>query len=107
MPLAFDEAFFEDFFVGEPEIGDVRGTEAENVFQRAADFPEMKIHADALEQFDERLGAHGFDRLGTGAVVVQPVVGGDINGLRADSMAINVKENPGFGLGRGKPCCYT
>ena len=107
MPLAFDEAFFEDFFVGEPEIGDVRGTEAENVFQRAADFPEMKIHADALEQFDERLGAHGFDRLGTGAVVVQPVVGGDINGLRADSMAINVKETPGFGLGRGKPCCYT
>src|SRR2546430_4423636 len=74
MPLAFDEAFFEDFFVGVPEIGDVRGTEAENVFQRAADFPEMKIHADALEQFDERLGAHGFDRLGTGAVVVQPVV---------------------------------
>ena len=107
MPLAFDEAFFEDFFVGVPEIGDVRGTEAENVFQRAADFPEMKIHADALEQFDERLGAHGLDGLRTNAVVVQLMVGDDINGLGTGSMPVDVKEAPGFGLGRGEPGCYT
>src|SRR5437660_9594912 len=33
-PLAFDEAFFEDFLVGEPQAGDIGGAEAEDVFER-------------------------------------------------------------------------
>ena len=105
IPLAFDEAFFEDFLVGEPQAGDISGAEAEDVFEGAAHFAEMEIHADALEQFDERLGAHGLDGLRTNAVVVQLMVGDDINGLGTGSMPVDVKEAPGFGLGRGEPGC--
>jgi hypothetical protein len=105
--LALDKAFFEHFFVAEPQIWDVGGAEAEDVFERAADFAEMKIHADALEQFDKLLRANGFDGLRTGAVVVHTVVGENINGLRSGTVPVNVKETPGFGLGRGEPRSYT
>ncbi len=107
MRLAFDEAFFEDFFIAEPQIWDIGGAEAEDVFERAAHFAEMEIHADALEQFDEFLRAHGLDGPRMGAVVVQPMIGDDINGLGTGSMAIDVEEAAGFGLGRGEPGCYT
>ena len=46
---ALAEAFLEDLFVGEPQIGYVGGAEAKDVFQRAANFAKMKINADALE----------------------------------------------------------
>src|SRR5215469_199698 len=76
-----DQALFEDLFVGEPQIGDVGRAKAKDVFQRAADFAKMKINADLLEQFDQR--------------------------LRTGSMTINMEKAPGFGLGRGAPSCYT
>jgi hypothetical protein len=107
MQLAFDEALFEDFFVAEPEIGNIGGAEAEDVFEGAAHFAEMKIHADALEQFNKLLRANGFDGLRTVAVVVHTVVGENVNGLRSGTVPVNVKETPGFGLGRGEPRGYT
>ena len=105
--LLLDKAFFEDFFVGEPQIGDIGGAEAEDVFEGAAHFAEMKIHADTLEQFDEFLRAHGLDGLRTDAVVVQPMIGDDVNGLGTGSMAINVEETASGGFGWGEPGCYT
>ncbi len=107
MRLAFDEAFFEHFFVGEPQAGDISGAKAEDVFERAAHFAEMKIHADALEQFNELLRAYGLDGFWADAVVIQPMIGDDIDGLGTGSMPINVKETAGGGLGRGEPRCYT
>ena len=105
--LAFDEAFFQDFFVTEPQIGDVGGSEAEDIFERAAHLAEMKIHADALEQFDEFLCAHGFNRLRTDAALGHPVKRHYVNGLRAGPMPMNVEETPGFWLGRGEPRCHS
>ena len=105
--LLFDEAFFEDFFVAEPEVGDVGGAEAEDVFECAADFAEMKIHADALEQFDERVRANRLDGLWPDAVAVHAVIGDDVNGLGAGAVPVDVKEAAGSGLRRGEPRCYT
>lgn len=107
LPLGFDEALFEDFFVTEPQIGDVGGAEAEDVFEGAAHFAEMKIHADALEQFDQFLSTHGLNRLGTDSVVVYPMKGYDVKRLGAGSVPVNVKETPGFRLGRGEPRCHS
>jgi hypothetical protein len=106
-PSGLGEAFFEDLFIGEPRIGDVGGAEAKDVFERAADFAKMKIDADALEQFKQRLGTDSFDRLRTDAAVVYPLVGHDVNGQGTGSMAINMKKAPGLGVGRGAPRCYT
>ena len=103
----FDEAFFEHLFIGEPQIGDIGRAEAKDVFERAADFAKMKVNADALEQFEQRLGTDSFDRLGTYAVLVHPMVGHDVNGLGTGSMAINMNKAAGFGLGRGAPRCCT
>lgn len=105
--LAFREAFFQDFFVGEPQIGDIGGAETENVFQGAAHFTEMEVHADTFEQFDERLRTHRFERSRADAVVIQPMIGHYINGLGTDAMAINMKEPSGFGPGRCETCGYT
>ena len=104
--LAFDEAFFQDFFVTEPQIGDVGGSEAEDIFERAAHLAEMKIHPDALEQFYKFLCAHGFDRPRTDAVVVHPMKRHHIDGLWASPVAVNMEETPGFRLGRGEPSCH-
>src|SRR2546430_12662155 len=41
------------------------------------------------------------------AVVVQPMIGDDINGPGAGAMTVNVEETAGFGLGRGEPRSYT
>jgi hypothetical protein len=100
-----DQALFEDLFVGEPQIGDVGRAKAKDVFQRAADFAKMKINADLLEQFDQRLRTHGFDGLRANAAVVHPMVGEDVNRLGTGSMTINMEKAPGFGL--GAPSCYT
>ena len=105
--LAFNQASFEDFLVGKPKIGDIGGAEAENVFEGASHFAKMKIHADAFEQFYERLRAHGLNGLRADAVVVQPMIGDDINGPGAGAMTVNVEETAGFGLGRGEPRCNT
>ena len=102
-----DEAFFEDFFVAEPQVGDVSGAEAEDVFESPAHFPEMKIHADALEQFDQFLCTHGFNGFRPNAVVIQPVKRDDVKRLGTSPVAVNVEETPGFGLGRGEPRGYT
>jgi hypothetical protein len=107
VPLAFNQAFFEDFFVAEPQIGDVGGAEAEDVFEGAAHFPEMEIHADALEQFDEFLRTYGLHRLRPDAVVIQSVKRHNVNGLGTGAMTVNMQETPGFGLGRGEPRGYT
>jgi len=45
---AFDESFFQHFFVAEPQVGDVGGAETENIFKRAADFFQREVDADAL-----------------------------------------------------------
>lgn len=103
----FDEAFFEDFFIREPEAGNIGGAEAENIFERAADLAEMKIDADALEQFDEFLCAFGQDGFRANMVFVHPMISHNVNGLRAAAMTVNVEEAPDFGLGRGEPGCYT
>ena len=105
--LAFHKAFFEHFFVGEPQIGDIGGAEAEDILEGAAHFAEMEIDANPLEQFDKRLRAHCFDGLRTGAVVVHTVIGENVNGLGTGAMTVNVEETPGFGLGRGEPRSYT
>lgn len=105
--LLLYEALFEDFFVGEPQVGDIGGAEPEDVFQSAAHLPEMKIHADALEQFDEFLRAHGLDGSRTDAIAVQPMIRDNINGPGTGSMPINVEETPGFGFGWGEPGCYS
>ena len=52
--LVFDQAFFGHLLVGEPEIGNVRGSQAENVFKCAAHFPELEVYAQPLQQFDEQ-----------------------------------------------------
>jgi len=102
-----DEAFFEDFFIAEPQIGDIGGAEPEDILERTAHFVEMKIDADALKQFDERLRAHGLDGPGTDTVVGQPMIGDYVDGMGTGSMTVDVKEAPGFGLGWGEPRCYT
>jgi hypothetical protein len=60
------EAFFEEVVVGEPEVGDVGGAEAEDVFKGAANFGAVKVDADAFEEIDEGLGVFGEDGFGTG-----------------------------------------
>ena len=105
--LAFNEAFFEDFLVAAPQIGDVGGAEAEDVFEGAAHFAEMEIHADALEQFNQLLRPHGLNRLRADAVLIHAMKRHYVNGLRAGPMAVNVEETPGFGLGRGEPRCHS
>jgi len=105
--LLFDEAFFQDFFVREPQVGDVGGAETKDIFQGAANLSEMEIHANALEQFDERLRAHGLDGLRADTVVVHAMIGDDVNGLGTGAVPVDVEEAPGFGLGRGEPGCYT
>jgi len=104
---AIAEAFLEDLFVGEPQIGYVGGAEAKNVFQRAANFAKMKINADPLEYFEQRLGTDSLDRPRAGAAVVDPMVGDEVNGLGTGAMSIDMKKAPGFGLGRGALGCYT
>ena len=105
--LAFDQAFSQDLFVAEPQIGDVGGAEAEDVFEGATHFTEMEIHANALEQFDQLLRTHGLNGFRPNAVVIQPVKGYDVKRLGAGTVAINVQETPGFRLGRGKPRCHS
>ena len=99
----FDEALLDHLFVREPQVGDVGGAETENVFQRAANLAKMKVHADALEQFDQLLRANGFNRLRTDATVFQSMKRYDVKCLRPSAMAVNVEETPGFRLGRGEP----
>src|SRR5579859_2825577 len=55
--LGFDEAFGEEFFVAKPEVGDVGGAEAKNVFECAANFAEAEVDADFFEHIDEGLRA--------------------------------------------------
>ena len=106
-----DKTFFEDFFVAKPEIGDVGGAEAKNVFERAADLTKVEINADALEQFDQRVGALRQNRLGRRDRRTQrhfqAVKSDDVNGLGPAPMTDDAKEATGFGLGRGGPGCET
>ena len=103
----FYEAFFEDFFVAEPQVGDVGRAEAENVFKGAAHFSEMEIHADALEQFDQFPRTHGLNRPRADAVLVHSMKRHDVNGLGTGSMPVDVEETPGLGLGRSEPRCHS
>ena len=48
----FDQAFFQHFFVAEPEVGDIGRAEAENVLKRAANFGQVKIHAETIQKVD-------------------------------------------------------
>ncbi len=105
--LAFGEAFFEDLVVSEPQVGDVGGAEPKDIFEGPADFAQMKIDADALEEFDERLRAYGFDWPEARTFVIHSMVGEDVNGPGTDTMSVDVKEAPGFGLGRGEPRCHS
>jgi hypothetical protein len=59
----FDEAFFQHLLVAEPEVGDVGGAQAEYVFEGATDFVQSEVHADALEEVDQRASAFGKRRL--------------------------------------------
>lgn len=101
----FDEAFLEDFFVGEPEVGDVGGAEAENVFEGAADFGEAEIDADAIEEIEKRLSAFGEQRPGADAGAIEAVIGKNVNGARAGAVANDVKKAPGLGKGCGWSQC--
>lgn len=53
----FDEALFDHFLVAEPQIGNVRGAETQNVFESAAHFAEPEIDSNPFEQLDELLRA--------------------------------------------------
>ena len=48
--LVFGEALFEEFLVAEPEVGNIGGAKAQDVFEGAADFAKTEVHADFLEQ---------------------------------------------------------
>jgi len=67
----------------------------------------MEIHANALQQFDQRLRAFRQCRFGESANAVQPVIRHDVNGVGSRAMPYDVEESAGLGLCRGEPCCYT
>lgn len=98
--LGFDEAAGEHFFVAKPEIGNIGGPEAENVFEGAADLGQVKIDADALEQRDEIVGAFRQQRAGTYGFGVQAVAVDNVNGLRTCAMPYDVEKAIRSGLGR-------
>ena len=116
---ALDETLFEDFFVGEPEAGDVSGAEAEDVFEGAAHFAKVKIHADAFEQLDECVRTLRQRRFGTRALPGQggrasaawryfkPMIRHHIDCTGSGAVSRDVQEATSFGLGRGEPHCYT
>src|SRR5258708_417480 len=47
---ALDQTLLDHLFIAEPEVGDVRGTEAENILQCAAHFAQPEVNSDALQQ---------------------------------------------------------
>ena len=91
---AFDQAFFEHFFVAEPEIRDIRGTQAKNVFQGSTHFAATEIHAYAVEKVQQLLCAFDEERLRFCAHPVQAMIGEHIDGARPGAVADDVEKSP-------------
>jgi hypothetical protein len=91
--LAFDQTFFEHFFVAEPEIRDIRGTQAKNVFQGSTHFAATEIHAYAVEKVQQLLCAFGQERLRFCAHAVQAMVRKHIDGARPGAVADDVEKS--------------
>ena len=91
-PLRFHQTFFDHFFVAEPEVGYVGGTQAQNVFERAAHLAAPKVHADAVQEFNQGRGAFRGDRSWRRAVAVQPMVGDQIRGSGSRAVPGDVQE---------------
>ena len=93
----FDQAFLEHFFVAEPEVWDVGGAEAKDVFKRAADFAEPEVDTDAIEKIEQWLSALGKQRLGCGAGAIEPMIGKDVNGVWSVTVTNDVQKSAGDG----------
>ena len=107
MDSTLGEAFFDNFVVAEPEVGNVCGAEAEDVFQRAADLADVEIDTNTLEKFKERLCALCENGFGTNVVAAETMVGHDVNCLRPSAVTDDVKEAASLFFDRGEPCCHT
>jgi hypothetical protein len=59
----------------------------------------MKIDAEAFEEFDQGVGAFSQDWARLHAFGIQPVIGNDVDGLRAGAVAHDVQEAVCFRLG--------
>jgi hypothetical protein len=90
---AFDQASFEHFFLAQPEVGNVRGTQAKNILKGAADFAAMEIHANAVQKIEQRLSAFGEKRFRFCADAVKTMVSKHIDRARSSAMADDVKES--------------
>src|SRR5262249_19481931 len=78
LPSAFEQAPLHYLFVPEPQVRNVRRTEPQDVFERTADFIGAKVDAHLIEQVQQRLGAFGQQRFGSGVCPVKPVIGQNI-----------------------------
>lgn len=87
----------EHFFVAEPEVWDVGGAEAEDIFKRAADFAEPEVDPDAIEKIEQGLSALGEQRLGCGAGAIEPMIGKDVNGVWSVTVTNDVQKSAGNG----------
>lgn len=91
-----------ELFGGEPEVGDIGGAQAKDVFQGAADFFEAEVDAQVLEQVDERSCAfsqHRRRKLAEGVrSAIERVIGDDIHRAVTRAVAHDVKKAPGTGL---------
>jgi hypothetical protein len=94
--LALYQAFFEHVVVTQPEVRDIGGAEAEDVFQRATNFAEMEVDPDAFEQVDECLSALRKHGPGTNAHAVEAVIGDDVKGIEAGSVAHDMEKSACF-----------
>src|ERR1700737_1994159 len=84
-----DQPLLDHLFIAEPQVGNVRRAESQNVFQRTANFPKPKVHANAFEHFNQGLRAFREHRPQIRAlgVSVQPMVSEHIHRAGPAAMA--------------------
>lgn len=90
--LTFDQALLGHLFIAEPQTWNIGRAEPENVFERAAHFAELQVHAEALEQFDQQARAFRENGLGSGSSAVESVISDHIDGRMACAVTHDVEK---------------
>ena len=91
---ALDQALFDHFFIAEPQVWNIGGAEAKDVFEGAADFTATEIHAYAIQKIQQLLGAFREKRLRPCANAIETMVGQHIYRMRPAAVADDVKKRP-------------
>src|SRR6516225_2999364 len=102
--LRLDHPVLEQLLVAQPQVRYVRRPEPQDILERPAHLAQPEVHADLLEQIDQRLRSFGQHRLGARPGLVEAVIVDDVEGVRPRSVPHDVQKPSCFRLLRPELC---